>query len=158
MIFKPAVLPTPLYEWTPSVDPHKSGEVLHHIHDSGKSPDVSICHTISSTNSPSVCQLHDSSVCQTMHNSIWKFIHPSECPSSILSIQPSAKFMVKVPRSIAVSKFPTVQIPENSFPSVHHQICLSCHQAVCHPVHHHQLKTCQNSLVIIGECCGKLPA
>ena len=62
-IFQPTVLPAPLYEWTPSVNPPKSGQVLHHMHDSGGSPDVSICHTFSRTNSLSVCQFCYSSVC-----------------------------------------------------------------------------------------------
>ena len=40
--------------------------------DSGESPDVSVCDTISSMKSPSVCQSHDSSVRQSIHNSTWK--------------------------------------------------------------------------------------
>ena len=80
--FQPTLLPPPLY----------SGEMSHHMHDSGESPDVSVCHTISYMTSPSVCQLHDSSVCQPNHESTWKSFYPSVCLSSVLSVQPSAKF------------------------------------------------------------------
>ena len=76
-IFQTTVLPASLYKWTLSVDPPKSGEVSHHMHDSGESPDVSICYTTSSMNSLSLCQSHDSSVSQSSHNSNWKFVHMS---------------------------------------------------------------------------------
>ena len=92
------------------MDPPKSDEVLYHMHDSGESPDVSICHTVSSMNSPSACQSHDSSVSQPSCDSIWKSVHPSVCLSSIPSIRPSAKFTVKIPRSIAQLNFLNVQI------------------------------------------------
>ena len=82
-IFQRTVLPTPLYEWTTSVDPPKSLEVLHHMCDSGESPDVSICHTTSTMTSLPVCQLHDLSVCQPNHDSTWKSFHLSVCQSSI---------------------------------------------------------------------------
>ena len=75
-----------------------------------QSTQTSICHTIILT-SPSVCQLHDSSVCQpkcdSTQNSIWKAV----CPLSVLSILPSAKFMVKMPSSIPVQKFPITKYP-----------------------------------------------
>ena len=45
--------------------------------DSGKSPDVSICHTVSNMASLSICQLHDLSVCQPKHDSIWISVHLS---------------------------------------------------------------------------------
>ena len=90
-IFQPTLLP-PLY----------SGEMSHHMHDSGESLDVSVCHTISNMTSPSICQSHDSSVCQPKHDSTWNSIHLSVCLSSVLWIQPSAKFTVKIPMSIAV--------------------------------------------------------
>ena len=61
------------------------------MHDLDESPDVSICHTACSMTSPSLCQSHDSSVCQPKCDSTWK--------SSVLSVQPSAKFMVKIPTS-----------------------------------------------------------
>ena len=32
-IFQPTVLPAPLYQWTTSVDPPKSGDVSHHMCD-----------------------------------------------------------------------------------------------------------------------------
>ena len=48
-IVQPMLLPPSLY----------SGEMSHHMHDSGESLDVSICHTINMT-SPSTCLLHDS--------------------------------------------------------------------------------------------------
>ena len=64
--------------------------------DLGESPDVSVCHTISTVNFPLVCQLHDSSVSHSSHNSTWKSEHPSACLSSNLSIIPSAEVMVKV--------------------------------------------------------------
>ena len=89
-IFQSTLLPAPLYS--------------HHMHDSGESQDVSVCHTINTT-SPSVCQLHDSSVRQPKHDSTWNSIHLSVCPSSVLSVQPSAKIMVKIPMSIAVQNF-----------------------------------------------------
>ena len=66
-IFQPTVLTTPLYEWTPSVDPPKSGEELHHMHGSD---DVFICHTVSTMTSLSVCQSHDSFICQPKHDSM----------------------------------------------------------------------------------------
>ena len=97
--------------------------------DSGQSPDVSVCDTGSSMKSLSVCQLHDSSVCHPKCDSTWK------------SIQPSAKFMVKIPTSIPGPNSLKDQLPGNSLPSIHHQICLSIHQAVCQVLCHHQLKT-----------------
>ena len=96
-IFLPTLLP-PLY----------SGEMSHHMHDSGESPDVSICHTISNMTSLSICQLHDSSVCQPKCDSTWNSIHPSVCLSSVLSVQQLAKFMAKIPMHIAVQNFPNV--------------------------------------------------
>ena len=89
--FQPTLLSTPLY----------SGEMLHHMCDSGESPDVSVCRTISTMTSPSVCQSHDLSVFQSEHESTWNSIHPSVCLLSIPSIQPSAHFMVKTTMSIA---------------------------------------------------------
>ena len=82
-----------------------SGEMLHHMHDSGNSPDVTICHIISNMTSLSMCQSYDSSVCQPKHDSTWNSIHLSACPSSIPSIKPSAKFTVKIPTSIAGQNF-----------------------------------------------------
>ena len=70
---------------------------------------MSVCHAINMT-SLSICQLHDSSVCQPKHNSTWNSIYPSVYVLSVLSIQPSAKFMVKIPMS--------VQYPEK-FLSIH---------------------------------------
>ena len=69
--------------------------------DSGESPDVSICHTVN-TMSPSVCQSHDSSVCQPKCDSTRSSVHLSVYQSSVPSVQLSAKFMVKIPMSIAV--------------------------------------------------------
>ena len=86
-IFHPTQLPVPLY----------SGEMSHHVCESGKFPDVTVCHTISNMSSPSRCQWHDSSVCQPKGDSTWKSIQTSVCPSSIPSIQSSANFMVKIP-------------------------------------------------------------
>ena len=82
-IFQPTLLP-PLY----------SGEMSHHMHDSGEcidssachtiimtslsvcqSHDLSVCHTIIMT-SPSICQSHDSSVCHTIN-----MTSPSVCQS-----------------------------------------------------------------------------
>ena len=55
-------------------------------------------------------------------------------------------------------KFPKKnKTQENSFLSVHHQIHLSIHQAVCQSHHHHQLKAPQENPLITGEKCGKLP-
>ena len=64
--------------------------------------DVSICHTISTMTSPSICQLHDSSVCQPKCDSTWNSVHPSVCLSSVPSAHPSANFMMKKATSIAV--------------------------------------------------------
>ena len=69
--------------------------------DSDESPDVSVCHIISTMTSPSKCQSHDSSVSQAKCDSTWKSIHLSVCLSSIPSIQPLANFMVEIPMSIA---------------------------------------------------------
>ena len=122
------------------------------MHDSGESPDVSICHTVSTMTSSSICQLHDSSVCQSKHDSTWKSINPPVCPLSIPSIQPSAKFAVKIPMSIAVSSFLKVQFM-GKFSSVHTSSDLSVDPSGSHHSHcHHQLKTHQNSPN------GKLPA
>ena len=79
----------------------------------------SVCHTVILT-SPSVCQLHDLSVCLPTHdvtitrNTVCKAVHPS----SVLSVIPSAKFMVKMPMSIPVQKFPITQNP-GKLPSTH---------------------------------------
>ena len=85
-IFQPTLLPPPM---------------SHHMCDSGESPDVPICHTVSSMTSPSVCQSHDSSVCQSKCDSTWKSIHLSVYQLSVPSVQPSPQFMVKIPTSIA---------------------------------------------------------
>ena len=77
---------------------------LYHMHDSGESLDVSVCHTVNTT-SPSACQSHDLFVCQPKCDSSWNSISPSVCPSSAQSIQPSAKFMTKICTSIAVCNF-----------------------------------------------------
>ena len=89
-----------------------SGEMSHHMHDSGESQDVSVCHTINMT-SLSICQLHDSSVCQHKCDSTWNCVHQSVCPSSVSSVQPSAKYMVSEnTNEYYFSKFPYVQNPE----------------------------------------------
>ena len=75
-----------------------------------QSHDSSVCHTIIMT-SPSICQLHDSSVCQPNPDATWKSICPSVSPSSVLSIQPSAKFMVKMLTCIPVQNFPKYENP-----------------------------------------------
>ena len=75
------------------------GDVTSHD-DSGDSLDVSVCHAINMT-SPCICQSHDLSVCQPKHDSTWNFVHLSVCLMSVLSIQQSVKFMVKIPMSIA---------------------------------------------------------
>ena len=113
--------------------------------DSGESPYVSVCHTVSSMTSPSICQMHELSV--RFHLELCL----SVCPLSIPSIQPSAKFTVKVSMSIAVQNFPKIHFLGNSVPSIHHWICLSIQQAVHQSLHHHLLKTDQNSLVIMGR-------
>ena len=86
--------------------------------DSGESPGVSVCHTFRSMNCPSICQFHDSFVCQSIHSSTWKYIHPSVHLLSVPSIQPSAKFTVKVTRHVAGPNFWKVQIL-GKLPSVH---------------------------------------
>ena len=59
--------------------------------------------------SPSICQSHDSSVCHPQCDSTWKSVSMSVCPLSVLSVQPSAKFMVKRPMSITGQNFPNVK-------------------------------------------------
>ena len=54
-IFQPTLLPL-LY----------SGEMSHHMHDSGESQDLSFCHSVNTT-SLSVCLSHISSVCHTIN-------------------------------------------------------------------------------------------
>ena len=76
--------------------------------DSGESLDVSVCHTVNMT-SPSICQPHDLPVYQPKCDSTWNSIHLSVCSSSVLSIQPSAKFTVKTPTIITGQNFPKVQ-------------------------------------------------
>ena len=51
--------------------------------DSGESPDVSVCHIVSSMTSPSVCQSHEF---QPKCDSTWKSVCLSVCPSTIPSI------------------------------------------------------------------------
>ena len=65
-IFFPTLLPPSLY----------SGEMLHHMPDSGESLHVSVRHTINNMTSPSICQSHDLSVCQPKCDSTWNSIHP----------------------------------------------------------------------------------
>ena len=77
------------------------------MHDSGEFQDVSVCQTVSTMTSPSICQSHDSSVCQPKHDT-WNSIHLSVCLLSVPSIQPLAKFTVKVPTCIAVQHFPNI--------------------------------------------------
>ena len=69
------ILPTPVH----------SGEVSHHMHDSGESNDSSICHTTHKT-CPSVCQLHQPSVCHTTN---------MMCPSVCQQCQSSVSHTVK---------------------------------------------------------------
>ena len=64
------------------------------MHDSGESPDVSICHTVSNMTSGSICQSHVLSVSQPTCDSTWKSVHLSAGLLSVPSIQPSARFMV----------------------------------------------------------------
>ena len=80
------------------------------MHDSGESQDVPVCHTVNMT-SLSICQPHDSSVCQPKHDHAWSSVCLSVCLLSVLSVQPSARFMVKILVSIAGCNFPKVQIP-----------------------------------------------
>ena len=61
-IFWPTLLAPPLH----------SGEVLHHMCDSGESNDLSICHTNNKI-CPSVCQPCRPSVCHTINSSKQKF-------------------------------------------------------------------------------------
>ena len=95
------------------------------MHDSGESLDDSVYHTITNMTSPSVCESHDLSVCQPKHDSTWSSVCPSLCPSSVLFIQPSAKFMVIIPTSIAIQYFLKVQFT-GKFP----YICTSSDSSV----------------------------
>ena len=58
----------------------------HHIHHSGESLDLSVCHTISNMTSQSACQLHDSSVCQPQMQFHLE-LHPSVSMSVVSSVQ-----------------------------------------------------------------------
>ena len=118
-IFLPTLLPAPLYS--------------HHMHDSGESQDVSVCHTITMT-SPSICQLHDSSVCPPKCDSTWNSICPSVCPLSALSVQPSAKIHSDNTHEYCCMKFPKHlnprKIPFHLF--IIRFICQSIMQSICH--------------------------
>ena len=140
-IFQPTLLPPPLYSGQGSHHMHDSGEsddssVCHTTNKTGpsicqvclhttnmtspsgcQSTQTSVCHTVNMT-SPSVCQFHDSSVCQPKHDSTWNSIWKAVCQSPILSLLPSAKFMVKMPTSVPVLKFPNTQYP-GKLPSIH---------------------------------------
>ena len=101
--------------------------------------------------SPSICQLRGLSVCQPKCGDTWNSVCLSVCPSPVLSIQPSAKFMVKMPTSIPVQNFLKQENMGKLFPSLHHQIHLSIHQAVHPSPGHHLLQSYQKSLVIMGR-------
>ena len=93
--------------------------------DSGESLDVSVCRTINMTDL-SICQLHDSTTCQPQCDSTWNSICPSVYLSSVLSVQPSAKFMVKIPTRIPVGNFLNTQYLGKLL-SVHKSSDLSFH-------------------------------
>ena len=76
-----------------------------------------VCHSLIQT-SLSICQLHDSSVCQPKCDSTWNSVWKAVCPSSVLSVLPSAKFMVKTPMSSPIQKFPYMQHP-GKLPTIH---------------------------------------
>ena len=65
----------------------------------------------------SICQSHD---CLSVNPIVILSRSPSvhRCLLSILSVQPSAKFTVRIPMSIPGRKFLKVQIP-GKFPSIH---------------------------------------
>ena len=69
-LFQSTLLPPPLY----------SGEMSHHMHDSGESNNPSVCHTFNMT-SPSICHSRQTSVHHTV-----KMISPSLCQSHDLSV------------------------------------------------------------------------
>ena len=126
--------------------------------DSGKSLDVSVCHTIINMTSPSICQSHDLSVCQPKCDSTWNSIHQSVCPSSLLSIQPSAKSRVKIPTSVAGQNFPNVQFPGKLL-SVHTSLDSSVDPSDSPSITSSMSAgNLSNSLVKRGETCSKLPA
>ena len=94
---------------SPSVCPSKQPSDRHTT--SNASPSVcqsyipSVSHTImSTTGSPSVSPLHDSSVSQPP---VWLTV----CSSSVTSVLPSANHTVKIPTSIPVRNFPHEQNP-----------------------------------------------
>ena len=127
------------------------------MHDSGESQDVSVCHrnTINMT-SPFLCRSHDSSVCQSKCDSTWNSVHPSGCPSSVLSIQPSAYFMVIIPMISPGQNFPKLQFTGKLL-SVHTSLDSSVDPSGS-PSITSLLKTHQNSPVIMCEKCSELPA
>ena len=91
----------------------------------------SVCHNVIPT-SPSVCQLQDSSVCKPTHDVIIPPVWLTVCSSSVMSVQPSANPMVKMPMSIPVRNFPHDQNPgkipficTSTDSSVHHTYSLS---------------------------------
>ena len=98
------------------------------MHDSSKSPDVSVCHTINSRTSPSICQSHDSSVSQPKCDSTWKSICPSVPPSSIPSIQPSANYIMNIPMSIPRPNFLKAPTP-GKFSSICYSLDSSVNQS-----------------------------
>ena len=69
-----------IFQSTLILPPMYSGEMLHHMHDSGEANNSSVCHT-SHTTCPSVCQSCQLSICHTTNTTC-----PSICQSVILPI------------------------------------------------------------------------
>ena len=77
-IFQPTLLPPPVY----------LGEVSLHMHDSGESNDMSVCHTTNKT-CPSICQPHQPSVCHSV-----KMTCLSICQSCQTSVSHTINHMI----------------------------------------------------------------
>ena len=98
-VFQPALLPASLY----------TGEVLHHMHDSGESPDVSVCHTISSMTSPSICPSHSLCVNTNM-------VPPGICLSISMSVVHSICRTISYIHSENTHEYSCMKFPECPIP------------------------------------------
>ena len=122
-IFQPTLLPPLMY----------SGEISHHMHDSGESVGSSCCHTINTT-SPSICQLPESSVCHTIN-----MASPSICQSQHSSVCHTI-YMTSL--SICQSHNSSVCHTINMTSSI---VCQSHNLSVCHTIIMTSLSVCQSN-------------
>ena len=120
-IFQSTLLPLPLY----------SGEVSHHMHDSGETDDYSsVCHTANKT-CPSICQSCQLSVCHTTMTS------PCICPSHHFSVShTNIQTSLSICPSHQLSDHHTIIMTSPS-------ICQTYDLSVCHTVILTSLSVCQ---------------